>query len=123
MSAVLLKAIPSGVLGYALKGAEVELRVERLTEGAVKGRVSQAWQPTGAVLRGVLSAPKADTAEHLAQQQYRVTHQLSVRGRADVRPDDVLAFGTRRFAVLEAIDPSALGSWTRILLEEREGLP
>lgn len=113
------------VLGtLAGQGAATTFDVARLFESAVKGRASSSWAPTGGTITGVLSQARAADVALYSQRQQHISHVLAIAGaRADqpVAVNDFLEAGGVRYWVVDVIDPSGLGLYTRLVLDERHG--
>lgn len=97
-------------------------QVLRMETKNVNGRVVEETEE-GKPFLGILAEADSNLADRMRhrwdQDQHSLTHTLIIRGRENVRKEDVLIMGSRNFLVLLNDDVGSLGATGVIYLEER----
>ena len=83
------------------------------------GRVRRSREQARGVLRADVAEIKPREALRARGMEHPATHRLIARGRAELRPGDVLVRAGESYTVQSVRDPGMLGLYTVALCERR----
>lgn len=102
------------------------LRLKRRKVVKVYGDTKVEYEDTGKTVTGILAEvenSQSERTKHLwDQSQHTLTHTMVVRGKADLKKGDFLAYDEKAYLVLYNDDVGELGIAGMVYLEERNDI-
>ena len=85
------------------------------------GRFKESKEkPIGFIL-GTMSSASQKEQQQWSQNAHPITHKIVMRGRANVKAEDIVVHNKQKYYVQGMTNPSKVGLFTNIFVEHREG--
>ncbi len=105
-------------VGQHIKTFSLCTKTEEVDE---RGRVTYTAEEPTVQIKGAVSAVSQEEKNRWKQMGHDVSHTIVIRGKTEIKPEDILLYHDSRFDVAAVENPGEVGIFQIVYCHKREG--